>query len=110
MPKQVYIRCFNNVDFGINFQITRNGLPADLTGFTAHMQVRLNGSLLLDATTENDHIALSNDFVMVNFAVDDVEDLPITSALYDLYLTNQSGVTYMIAFGIFEIREGQTHE
>lgn len=79
------------------------GVPIDIAGYTARMQVRRDYSAptpLIDLTTENGGIALGGAAGTVSVVATDemTRALPVKPCVYDLELTAPSGdVTRLIA-------------
>lgn len=71
-------------------------LPIDLTGYTAHMQVRLtqyDPIVKLDFTTTNGKITLGGaaGTIIISFSKADTDDGDWFRATYDLYIVNAGG-------------------
>lgn len=78
-----------------------SGTPINLTGYTARMHIRSNvkaTDILLELTTENGRISLTQLTGEINLLIDAVVTAGITwnSAVYDLELVNGSEVVRLI--------------
>lgn len=85
--------------------VDQNGLPVDLTGYTGLMQIRATQNapqLLLECTTANGRIIITENKVVVTCPVDQLTTLfsaPITRGVYDLFLTAPNGFVTPAFFG-----------
>lgn len=73
-----------------------NAVAVNLTGFTAHLQVRstvASSTVLLDLTTENGGIVLGGTAGTIDIVVDETvtQGLIWDSAVYDILLTSGGG-------------------
>lgn len=79
--------------------------PRDLTGFTARMPIKLNGSVLVELTT-GDGITLGGALGTITLFISD-EDTTIAAwkaGSYGLFLTSPGGDTDQLLFGTFTIK------
>ena len=83
-----------------------DGVPIDLTGYTARMQFRssvTSSTILATATTENGKITLGGALgtIVITFSATDTTAFEFVSAVYDLELVSSSGfVTRLLEGGV----------
>jgi hypothetical protein len=85
--------------------------PVNLTGFSAHMQVRdASGALIVDLSTTNGSIALGGILgtIDLTIAASDTTTMTFASALYDLTLISPSGTVTRLLQGKVTLSPGQT--
>jgi hypothetical protein len=80
------------------------GVPVDLTGYTARMQIRqgvCNPDVIVELTTENDRITLGGVAGTIVLEIDADTTAAITAGcgLYDLELESSSGFVTAILYG-----------
>lgn len=88
-----------------------NGLPIDLTGYTARMQIRrtYNATILVELTTENSGITITplTGELDLFISANDTGLFSYGSFIYDLELINGSEVVRLIE-GNVEVKENVT--
>jgi hypothetical protein len=86
--------------------------PADLTGFTARMQVKdkVGGTELMLLSTGNGRIVLDNvaKTITLTIPATDTAALAFTSAVYDLEMVSPTGVVTPIAEGALRVSKEVT--
>lgn len=90
------------------------GVPVDLTGYTADMQVRYatDTSIIVELSTANGRITIDAAYGRVNLHISatDTAALPAGVYQYDLNLTNTNDSTvYKILQGAFVVSASVTH-
>jgi FlaG/FlaF family flagellin (archaellin) len=86
-------------------------IPVDLTGYSAHLQVKdVYGTLLLDLSTLNGLIVLGGTAGTISLTVPAVitSTLTFTNSPYDLTLTGSDGTVVRLLEGSFSVSPGQT--
>lgn len=81
------------------------GVPFDLTGWTAHMQVRSSASspaVVLDLSTDNGRITITGGEIALYVSAAETNDLRRGKFVYDLELTADDVVVRLLE-GKFEI-------
>ena len=79
--------------------------PMVFTGYTAKLQVRDNynsSSVILECTTENSRITLTDGIISINVSATDTALLPVGEFLYDLKLVQGTTVITLLE-GMFVI-------
>lgn len=92
---------------------TANGLPLDLTGCTAKLQVRLTASeptVLIELSTTNGRIVLGGVTGTVNITFEPSDTLTQTfrQAVYDLFLYWPSGAVWRLFEGSVALKRTVT--
>jgi len=91
--------------YRINFTISKDGDPADLTGYSIRGQVRPSSSsttVLLNMTMANLLLKIDNDNsqIIMNFPESFTRRVPGTYAVYDLELLSPTADAYKIVTGL----------
>jgi hypothetical protein len=95
------------------FRWLTDGVPVNLTGYTAKMQVRetaASADVLLEASTANGKIAIAADAgrVTITLSATETAALEWRSGKYDLELTSPSGTVYRLLKGYVEVSQEVT--
>lgn len=86
-----------------------NGLPVNLSGYTARMHVRKDYEsqiIVLELTTENGRISIIPNIGRITLSVDDTttSQLVPSSYVYDLELVSSSGTVTRLVEGAFVVK------
>jgi hypothetical protein len=87
------------------------GNTADLTGYTAHLQVRdypEAPSTLLDLSTANGGIVIASNRLLIVLSAAQTAALTWWHGVYDMFLTSPNGTRYRILQGEAEVSEAVT--
>ena len=87
------------------------GMPHNLTGFTAKMQVRDKPggtNLILDIPSPNGALTLGGVNGTIRLQLSDTETASATSGVYDILLTDGGGVVSRLLEGELTVDEGVT--
>ena len=90
------------------------GVPVDLTGYTADMQVRAatDTAIIVELSTTNGRITIDAAYGRINLYISATDTAALTAGAYqyDLNLTNSvDGTVYKILQGAFTIAASVTH-
>jgi len=84
--------------------------PYDLTGYRARMQIRENGGLVTDLSTENGGIVLGGIAGTIDLYIsdEDTAKMNFSSAVYDLFMLAPNGDAIPIINGKVTLTKGAT--
>ncbi len=103
-----------NVDFAVSFDYTGDeGLPVDLTGFKALLEVRRHGTgdaLLSVTEVDSDgkviELGGADGRITVKLPYDEVKGMTYPLAQYDLVVEDGDGYKWPVAYGAFKLSKG----
>ena len=107
MTAKYKIKINQGATLRIPFTWRSNGLPIDITGFTARMQIRktvASSEVIHELSTENGGIILGDDGAFLIYISDSVtETFNFTTAVYDLEFVNLDGDVIRLLEGAVQL-------
>ena len=93
-------------DFEISFTITQSGVPYNLVGSSAALQIRDYGNnLFFDGTSNNGKLIIntSNSSIKIKISNAETSSMLFTTGKYDLELTDSSGFVIRLLEGAVSV-------
>lgn len=105
-----YFRIHQGTDFTVHFLCRNRGKKVDLTGYSAHMQIRksLNSDVIDDLTEEDGRLVIDGDKIRAVFPNDVTYFYPTGELVYDVLVRDESGYTFKVLDGKIRVTGGVT--
>lgn len=112
-PGRYNIKFYRGTTLDILMNYTIDGVPVNLTGYTAMMDVRPTPesvTLITQLTTENGGIVLNEvtGQIEIFISADDTGELPLGQFQYDMNITSDSGYVTKLIMGAFVVLDPVT--